>query len=605
MNANTLRKARAALDAGDHARAIELASPVLARYPGNADARAIVATGWRAAGLALLAAGRAGEASDALARALEVRPEDPALANALGVARQALGDLDGAIEAYRRAASRSDDPDMAENLASALFRRGRHDDARTAYARLATLPRAQDRGRHRVREVLQVPAIAASEEAIAAVRGRLAADLDRLLADPPSIDAPERRHVTPMFLAYHGESNRDLHGRLGRLYRAATPSLGTTAPHCRGYRGPRGRVRVGFASGFLHDHSIGHTTRGFLERLDRERFEAIAIRIPPITRDAVASAIDAASDRVVVLPDRLAAMREAVAALELDVLFYQDIGMEPMSYFLAFARLAPVQCTSFGHPDTTGIDTIDAFVSGERIEPPDDPQRDYGERLSMLPGASVLSYYHPPAMPEGPADRTRFGFAPDERVYACPQALFKLHPRMDRLFARILADDDRARIALIAAGEPAWREALEARFEGSLGALASRVRFVPRMPHDDYLRFLAAADVALDTWSFNGMNTTLESFAAGLPVVTLPTRLQRGRHTAGMYAQLGMSAFVARDEHDYAARAVAVARDPSARTAWSAAIAASRDRLYRDDRVVRAFEAWFAHAAGEAARAAR
>jgi hypothetical protein len=47
------------------------------------------------------------------------------------------------------------------------------------------------------------------------------------------------------------------------------------------------------------------------------------------------------------------------------ILFFQDIGMEHMSYFPAFARLAHVQCVSFGHPDTTGIPNVDYFVSND------------------------------------------------------------------------------------------------------------------------------------------------------------------------------------------------------------------------------------------------
>jgi hypothetical protein len=42
----------------------------------------------------------------------------------------------------------------------------------------------------------------------------------------------------------------------------------------------------------------------------------------------------------------------------------------------------------------------------------------------------------------------------------------------------------------------------------------------------------------LDTLHFNGMNSSLEALAVGLPVVTLPTQLQRGRHTRAMYLKL-------------------------------------------------------------------
>ncbi|MCC6380229.1 MAG: hypothetical protein IT519_15550 [Burkholderiales bacterium] len=605
MIASTLRKARAALGAGALARARELAAPVLARFPGNVEARSVLGECARREAYAWLGAQRTDDAARAFAEAREYHPDDARLANDHGACLQLSGDLDGAIAAYERSFALADDADALENLASALLRRGRHDASRAAFERLAAHPRARDRGRFRVRAVLQVPAIASSEDEIAAVRARLLSDLAALEADPPSIEHPEARHVTPMFLSYHGASNRDLLARLGRVFRAATPSLTFVAPHCLDYAGAGARIRVGFASAFLYDHSIGHTTRGFLERLDRSRFEAIAIRLPPFRPDAIAAAIDAASDRVVALPGSLASMREAIAALRLDVLFWQDIGMEPMSYFLAFARLAPVQCLSFGHPDTTGVDTLDWFVSGERIEPDDDPQRDYGERLHRIGGASVLSYYHAPDVPRPMRTRAELGFAEHARIYACPQALFKLHPRMDRLFARILERDPAGVVALIAAGEPAWRESLERRFAASLGAFASRIRFVPRMAHSDYLSLLGRADVALDSVGFNGMNTTLESFAMGLPVVTLPIRLQRGRHTAGMYAHMGLERYVARDEDAYVDLAFAAANDAAFAAAWRNAIATHRGRLYRDDGVVRGLERFFAAAVADAAARTR
>lgn len=596
-----LKRAQALLAAGELAAARDLAAPILARFPANEQARRVVAASWHREGVAALQAGRLDGALDALARAASADPRDARVQNDLGACRQLRGELDEAIACFERACALADDPDALENLASALHRRGRGEASRRAFERLAAHPRARDPDRWRVRAALQVPAIAGSEAGIEAVRAELARELDALLARPPRIEAPEARYVPPMFLSYHGRSNRDLLGKLARVFRAATPALGWTAPHCRSYRGSEGRrLRVGFVSSFLYNHSIGHTTRGFLEQLDRERFEAIAIRIPPFRQDAIAGIIDRASDRVVHLPESLAAMRAAIGGLELDVLFYQDIGMEPMSYFLAFARLAPVQCVSFGHPDTTGIDTMDWFVSGDLVEPEDDPQADYSERLHRLRGVGTLSWYVPPEPPPSITPRARFGLAGEHHVYLCPQALFKVHPRMDSLFLRILEGDPRGRIVLIAAGEPWWTEALRTRLGQSLGELARRVVFVPRLPHADYLSLLAGADVGLDTLFFNGMNTSLESFAMGLPVVTLPGRLQRSRHTAGMYRRMGLEGFVAGSEDEYVALALRACADPAFNREWRAAIAARRADLYRDASVVRQFEAFFETAVADA-----
>ena len=53
---------------------------------------------------------------------------------------------------------------------------------------------------------------------------------------------------------------------------------------------------------------------------------------------------------------------KAIAELKLHVLLYADIGMDPFTYFLTYARLAPVQAVTHGHPCTTGVPEIDFFV---------------------------------------------------------------------------------------------------------------------------------------------------------------------------------------------------------------------------------------------------
>ena len=61
-------------------------------------------------------------------------------------------------------------------------------------------------------------------------------------------------------------------------------------------------------------------------------------------------------------------------------MFYPDIGMSPYTYTLALKRLAPIQATSWGHPNTTGLNTIDYFLSSDSIEP-DDCKDSYTEQL--------------------------------------------------------------------------------------------------------------------------------------------------------------------------------------------------------------------------------
>ena len=142
----------------------------------------------------------------------------------------------------------------------------------------------------------------------------------------------------------------------------------------------------------------------------RVRLEPVA---PPYDRQADPRALDGA--------------RRQIAAAELDIVFYPDIGMEALTYFLAFARLAPVQCVTWGHPVTTGIPALDHFVSSELLEP-DGAESHYAERLVRLP--RLPACVARPARPSAHGDRDHLGLGPG-RLYVCPQSLFKLHPDFD------------------------------------------------------------------------------------------------------------------------------------------------------------------------------
>ena len=261
-----------------------------------------------------------------------------------------------------------------------------------------------------------------------------------------------------------------------------------------------------------------------------------------------------------------------------------------------------MQLTSFGHPDTTGIPNVDYFLSSELYETARAPDH-YSEKLVTLPGMGTLAWYHRPAAPVSPLSRGAIGLADDDHLYLCPQTLFKLHPDMDRLFLGIVERDPKARIVLIEPADRAMREQVEARMAALSGALADRLVFVRRLPHADYLRLIAAADVQLDTVHFNGQNTSLEGFALGVPIVTLPGELQRSRHTLGMYLAMGYTDLVAEDEDDYVRKAVAVACDPVLRSACSDRIRAAAPVLYENRAFVEGCEAAFSKMIADTVRA--
>ena len=445
---------------------------------------------------------------------------------------------------------------------------------------------------------LIVPSIMQSPDAIRETRARYRQGLDELAASPPLIERPPGDlGVAAFFLAYHGESDRELQAAAASLYLKAIPSLKFTAPHCGGSRRQGGRIRIGFISRFFASHSIFSTSVGLVEKLSREKFEVIVLRIMPSREDECTARICAAADLAVKLdPDAFRA-REQIAALALDILFYQDIGMEPLSYMLAFARLAAVQCVSFGHPNTTGIPTMDYFISNDLFELPD-AQTHYSEKLVQLRDLPTLAYYYRPAVPVRGATRESFGLPAAATLYVCPQTLYKLHPDFDDLLRGILARDSRALIVLIAAQFQEFTQRLRQRFENSLPGAQQRIVFLPFMPFERFMQLLCLADVILDTVHFNGMNSSLQALAAGTPVVTLPGRFQRGRHTQAMYRKIGIPDCIAGSPEQYIEIAVRIATLAPYRQALRERILSRNHVLFEDNRVVAEFERFFLGAVG-------
>ena len=532
------------------------------------------------------APGLAGEAEAQFRRALEVDPRHTDAANNLGALLLMKGQGEAALAHFRAAVSHGpQDVRYIANLARTLVQVGRLDEASEVLATLARLDPG-NAGAYLLCDAMLVSEVPPDEGYPERVRERIDAKLATLECETHALADPLAFPTTYFPLSYHGVGNVDIVKRLANLHLRWNPGLGTAAPHVGTWKRPAGRARIAIASRFLRNHSIGNTSRGLVERLDRTRFEVTVVRFEPTRGDETARAIDAAADEVITLPPQLDRARAVLAAQAFDILYYQDVGMEPLSYYLALARLAPVQVTSFGHPDTTGIPNIDYYVSSSLYEPAQ-AQANYSESLVALPGVGTLAYYY---RPQPPASGIVPGLVDAQRIYLCPQTLIKVQPAMDALFDAIVECDPAATIVLIDAGHRSLRPALERRFRAHSPRMADRVRFVPAMAFAEYLALVARADVLLDTVHFNGYNTTLEALALDVPVVTLPKSFQRGRHGLGMYEAMGFLELVAADEADYVAKAVRIATDAAFRAHCVERIAATRGVLFENDRFIRTTE---------------
>ena len=290
------------------------------------------------------------------------------------------------------------------------------------------------------------------------------------------------------------------------------------------------------------------------------------------------------------LPKELKKARQEIASHSLDVLFYLDIGMDQLTYFLAFSRLAPVQCVTWGHPVTTGIPNVDYFISSEKAELPD-AQNNYSEEL-VLPG-NLTTYYYRPQLPDEPKSREYFGLGKEYNIYMCPQTLFKFHPDFDSVLGKLLRQDQSGLLVLIEGMHENWTRLLHDRFTNAFPDVIDRVKFLPRMPKNDYMSLLQIADVLLDTPYFGGGNTSLEAFACKIPLVTWPGEYLCSRLTLALYRQMDIMDCVASDAQSYIKIAYRLANDATWRDEIAGKIEAKADCLFENIETVHELERFF------------
>ena len=532
-------------------------------------------------GNTLRALGRPADAITQYRRALELAPDLAEGHNNLGNALKALRRYDEAIESYDKAlALRPDFSEAHFNRGLTLAVRGDPEGAVDALTRaIATLPDP----RYRLARAGVLPVIPRSLADMWDWRKRFAGEIDALIAERVEIPGtPLETPVMNFYLAYHGENDRDLMLRMSQLFRQAYPWLEWTAPHCREpvAREPGQRIRLGFFSVFLYDHAVAWSIRGFLEALPKDKFEVILFTLRQPEGEVMPALIDAA-DKVVMLPRSIERARGIIAEARLDVLTYADIGMESMSYALAHARLAPVQCVTWGHPVTTGIPTVDYYISSDFAEP-EDAADQYSERLVRLAGVQC-SYRRPsfPADPTPPAPDLPQGAT----IYLCPQSLFKIHPEMDRPLSAILRRDPAGVMLFFEGTDKVITDRLRERWREPFADVANRIRFLPRAPVDRFLEIMASADVLLDTWPFGSGNTSYQGFAAGVPIVTLPGKYLRGRGTFAHYRHMGFTDCVADTPDSYVEIAVRLGTDRAFHDRISTMIRERCGVLFDDARV--------------------
>ncbi len=378
------------------------------------------------------------------------------------------------------------------------------------------------------------------------------------------------------YLSYQGLDNVELQKNFGsfqrKIHQAWFPQYFDSTETLR-----KKRPRIGFVTSFFRNCTVGAYFIPWLKELNKH-YDCYLFSLGQT--DALTHSLARDVTRYIQLNGQFAEMASLIRESQLDMIIYPELGMDAVTYSLAGLRLAKTQIAAWGHPETTGLPTIDHYMVPSSMEP-DNNQRYFSEHLLRLPG---LGTCYTSAFIDRKKSRIDYQLPADRTLYLFPQSPFKIHPGSDDLLTSICKSDKNALIVMFE-GQAKWMdELLQNRLKRSFAESglehSQYIRLIPAVPRNDYLQINSLCDVMLDSLYFSGGNTSLDAISTGLPIVTLEGKLIRGRQSAAMLRMIDQSHLIAHSRSDFVDLAIKIANDSNAKTFFKQQVSTHHNQIF-------------------------
>jgi predicted O-linked N-acetylglucosamine transferase (SPINDLY family) len=585
-----------------HKEAIDCYRYVAQVDPDNAHAYLNMGTSY-------MALNRFDEAKSSFIKALKL---DPTLATGyvnLGEIFRDQGLFDAAQENFQKATDYFHDNEYLHYSLGMMFKlQGRTNEAIDSFNNALAIKSDYSQAFWEVNKIL--PVIYENTEQIELFRKRFRNGLNKISR---SLDMTNRYSVsramigasssTNFFLQYQGLNDTSLQRQYGILIHSIMSAMypGYSQTRYNSSLIKARKIRVGYASAFLRSHNGALWLLGWLRHRNKQDFEVYCYHTGSKIDDATEN-FKRLCDHYHHIPDNLELACKQIIADNLDILVYPEIGMHSLTMLMAGLRLAPIQCAGWGHPITSGLPTMDYWLSSDLMEP-DNGQEHYTEKLVRLPN---LAHCYSKAQHDNIhsnynlKSRKDFGLDDNSVIYLCSQSLYKYLPQHDYILPGIAKRIPKARFVFLAISSvfvvKRFMERVDLAFKKA-GLQASKYcTMLNRLSPEDFISLNRVSDVFLDNPSWSGNNSTLVAMDCYLPAVTYPTEFMRGRHTFAILKMLGLGELIASSGEEYIEIAARLGNDASWRSTISRKIAENNVKLYEDTSCVQALEDFFMQA---------
>lgn len=440
----------------------------------------------------------------------------------------------------------------------------------------------------------QIPIVAFNENEIEQIHKNLAKNLlefKSYLKDNDLSDAYKLvGSIQPFYLAYKELNNKNFYEEYGQIcvdLMHEQQAICNKSSKIRAISGKK--IRIAIVSGHIFNHSVWHAiTKGWLLNLSKDEFE-ISIFYTGYIEDEETLVARENCFKFFNNAGPLLSWAQSIQSTEPNFILYPELGMDKTTFQLACIRLAGIQMCSWGHPETSGLPTIDYFISADLMEAANS-QKFYTEKLIKLPNLGTFIESH--NVKTNFIDLSNYGINERNPIIICPGAPFKYSPIHDHIFISIIHKIPN--VQFIFFGDNPLSHLLSSRLELKVKSAGKNYRDnffnVKWLPRESFYGLMQRATLFLDTLGFSGFNTAIQAIECDLPVITKNTPFMRGRLASGILERMELTYLIADSDANYADLAIRIINDEQFREKIITSIKLNKKNLYQDKEPIHALK---------------
>ena len=312
------------------------------------------------------------------------------------------------------------------------------------------------------------------------------------------------------------------------------------------------KIKIGYVSANFHQSHNFAVLFGMIAAHNRDKFEVTCYSLNNI-EDAYTGLFKKFAEHYEILEDMsIEEIAKKIHNDNIDILI-DPVGHNEGNGLPIFAyKPAPLQITGIGYPSTSGLDTIDYFITDEVLDPPDEDSdvKLFSEKLLYMPVNFCYAQREDVPTPE---------FAPctkrDYPVFGTICSYKEMNDDILRIWHKISQMVPNA-VFLMRAPEfesISTMDQLYGRMK-NIGFNMDKILFRP--PSVNYMSEMTQIDVVLDVYPQSASSAMLDALYMGVPVVTFHAKRRSSRIGKSILRAVGLPDLATDSVEGYINRAV-------------------------------------------------